>query len=121
MWKRYSSKLKNFERKLHNHKLHCEKTKLEIEYLQLEFEKNFDKQSIRFQILENIRVHLLTLKSQKGLVRYYSPIRTCFTILQFSFAETKWNHLLTILGKLIDHKDYSDEYLNNELGRRNVD
>ena len=31
----------------------------------------------------------------------------------FSSAETKWNHLLRILGKLIDHKDYSDEELSN--------
>ena len=25
----------------------------------------------------------------------------------------KWDHLLRILGKLIDHKDYSDKELNN--------
>jgi hypothetical protein len=31
----------------------------------------------------------------------------------FSSAETKWIHLLRILGKLIDHKDYSDEDLDN--------
>ncbi len=31
----------------------------------------------------------------------------------FSSAETKWIHLLKILGKLIDHKDYSDEELDN--------
>ena len=31
----------------------------------------------------------------------------------FSSAETKWNHLLRILGKLIDHKNYSDEELDN--------
>ena len=30
----------------------------------------------------------------------------------FSLAETKWNHLLRILGNLIDHKNYSEE-LNN--------
>jgi hypothetical protein len=29
----------------------------------------------------------------------------------FSSAETKWIHLLRILGKLIDHKDYSDDEL----------
>ena len=34
-------------------------------------------------------------------------------LCSFSSAETKWNHLLRILGKLIDHKDYSDEELNN--------
>ena len=31
----------------------------------------------------------------------------------FSSAETKWNHLLRILGKLIDHKNYSNQELNN--------
>ncbi len=31
----------------------------------------------------------------------------------FSSAETKWNHLLRILGKLTDQKDYSDEELDN--------
>ncbi|CAB3990458.1 ATP-dependent DNA helicase PIF1 [Paramuricea clavata] len=31
----------------------------------------------------------------------------------FSSAETKWKHLLRILGKLVDHKDYSDEQLDN--------
>ena len=31
----------------------------------------------------------------------------------FSPAETKWNHLLRILDNLIDHKNYSEEELNN--------
>ena len=31
----------------------------------------------------------------------------------FSSAETKWNHLLRILGNLIDRKNYSEEELNN--------
>lgn len=31
----------------------------------------------------------------------------------FSAAETKWKHLLRILGKLIDKKEYSDEELGN--------
>ena len=35
------------------------------------------------------------------------------TVCSFSSAETKWNHLLRILGKLVDHKDYSDEQLDN--------
>ena len=34
-------------------------------------------------------------------------------LCRFSLAETKWIHLLRILGKLIDHRDYSDEYLKN--------
>jgi hypothetical protein len=31
----------------------------------------------------------------------------------FSSAETKWTHLLRILGKLVDHNNYSDEELDN--------
>ena len=31
----------------------------------------------------------------------------------FSSAETKWIHLLRILGKLVDHKDYTDIELEN--------
>ncbi|CAB3997280.1 ATP-dependent DNA helicase PIF1 [Paramuricea clavata] len=31
----------------------------------------------------------------------------------FSSAETKWNHLLRIVGKVVDYKDYSDEQLDN--------
>jgi hypothetical protein len=31
----------------------------------------------------------------------------------FSSAETKWIHLLRILGKLVDHKNYSDNELEN--------
>ena len=35
----------------------------------------------------------------------------------FSSAETKWIHLLSILGKLVDHdKEYSDSELEFELG-----
>ena len=31
----------------------------------------------------------------------------------FSSAETKWNHLLRILGKLVDQKNYTDAELDN--------
>ena len=31
----------------------------------------------------------------------------------FSSAETKWIHLLRILGKLVDDKEYSDSELEN--------
>lgn len=31
----------------------------------------------------------------------------------FSSAETKWIHLLRILGKLVDNKEYSDTELEN--------
>ena len=31
----------------------------------------------------------------------------------FSSAETKWIHLLRILGKLVDNKNYTDEELEN--------
>ena len=35
----------------------------------------------------------------------------------FSSAETKWIHLLSILGKLVDHdKEYSDSELEFERG-----
>ena len=34
-------------------------------------------------------------------------------LCSFSSAETKWNHLLRILGNLMDHKNYSEEELNN--------
>ena len=31
----------------------------------------------------------------------------------FSSAETKWMHLVKILGKLVDQRDYTDEQLEN--------
>ena len=31
----------------------------------------------------------------------------------FSSAETQWIHLLTILGKLVDNKEYTDNELEN--------
>ena len=31
----------------------------------------------------------------------------------FSSAETQWIHLLRILGQLVDHKEYTDEEINN--------
>ena len=31
----------------------------------------------------------------------------------FSSAETQWNHLLRILGQLVDHKEYADDQLEN--------
>ena len=30
----------------------------------------------------------------------------------FSAAETRWNHLLKILGRLVDHREYSDCEIN---------
>jgi hypothetical protein len=53
------------------------------------------------------------LKKLKKTVCHDSPIRTSITFCSFSSAETKWINLLRILGKLIDHKDYSDDELDN--------
>ena len=44
------------------------------------------------------------------MIRQLGPA-TLFCI--FSSAETKWNHLLRILGKLVDHQNYSDIELDN--------
>ena len=32
----------------------------------------------------------------------------------FSSAETQWIHLLQILGQLVDHKQYTDDELQNQ-------
>ena len=44
------------------------------------------------------------------MIHQFGPASLFFS---FSSAETKWDHLLRILSKLIDHKDYSDEEFNN--------
>jgi len=38
----------------------------------------------------------------------------------FSSAQTQWIHLLRILGKLVDEKDYSDDELENLSGKKSV-
>ena len=52
-------------------------------------------------------------KAKKDLFAMIRQLGSASLFCSFSSAETKWNHLLRILGKLIDHKDYSDEELNN--------
>ena len=52
-------------------------------------------------------------KAKKDLFAMIRQLGAASLFCSFSSAETKWNHLLRILGKLIDHKDYSDEELNN--------
>ena len=44
------------------------------------------------------------------MIRQLGPVSL---FCSFSSAETKWNHLLRILGKLIDHKECSDVELDN--------
>ena len=52
-------------------------------------------------------------KAKKDLFAMIRQLGPASLFCSFSSAETKWNHLLRILGKLIDDKDYSDEELNN--------
>ena len=52
-------------------------------------------------------------KAKKDLFAMIRQLGPASLFCSFSSAETKWIHLLRILGKLIDHKDYSDEDLEN--------
>ena len=52
-------------------------------------------------------------KAKKDLFAMIRQLRPAILFYSFSSVETKWNHLLRILGKLIDDKDYSEEELNN--------
>ncbi|CAB4003438.1 ATP-dependent DNA helicase PIF1 [Paramuricea clavata] len=52
-------------------------------------------------------------KAKKDLFAMIRQLGPASLFCSFSSAETKWNHLLRILGKLVDHKDYSDEQLDN--------
>ena len=52
-------------------------------------------------------------KAKKDLFAMIWQLGAASLFCSFSSAETKWNHLLRILGKLIDHKDKSDEELDN--------
>ena len=52
-------------------------------------------------------------KAKKDLFAMICQLGPASLFCSFSSAETKWNHLLRILGKLIDHNDYTDEELNN--------
>ena len=52
-------------------------------------------------------------KAKRDLFAMICQLGPASLFCSFSSAETKWNHLLRILGKLIDHQKYSDYELNN--------
>ena len=52
-------------------------------------------------------------KAKKDLFAMIRQLGPASLFCSFSSAETKWIHLLRILGNLIDHKNYSDEELEN--------
>ena len=52
-------------------------------------------------------------KAKKDLFAMIRQLGPATFFCSFSAAETKWKHLLRILGKLIDKKEYSDEELDN--------
>ncbi|CAB3983616.1 ATP-dependent DNA helicase PIF1 [Paramuricea clavata] len=52
-------------------------------------------------------------KAKKDLFAMIRQLGPASLFCSFSSAETKWNHLLRILGKLIDQRNYSDDELNN--------
>ncbi len=51
-------------------------------------------------------------KAKKDLFAMIRQLGTATLFCSFSAAETKWNHLLRMLGELTDHKIYSDDELN---------
>ena len=52
-------------------------------------------------------------KAKRDLFAMIRQLGPASLFCRFSSPETKWNHLLRILGKLIDHQNYSDYELNN--------
>ena len=50
-------------------------------------------------------------KAKKDLFAMIRQLGPASLFCSFSSAETKWVHLLRILGKLVDHKDYTDDEL----------
>jgi hypothetical protein len=52
-------------------------------------------------------------KAKKDLFAMIRQLEPSSLFCSFPSAETKWTHLLRILGKLIDHKDYNDDDLEN--------
>ncbi|XP_078349889.1 uncharacterized protein LOC144634728 [Oculina patagonica] len=51
-------------------------------------------------------------KAKKDLFAMIRQLGAATLFCSFSAAETKWNHLLRMLGELTDHKIYSDDELN---------
>ena len=56
-------------------------------------------------------------KAKKDLFAMIRQLGPATLFCSFSSAETKWLHLLKILGKLVDQKDYTDDEL-EELTRQ---
>ena len=52
-------------------------------------------------------------KAKKDLFAMIRQLGSATLFCSFSSAETQWNHLLRILGQLVDHKQYTDEELEN--------
>ena len=52
-------------------------------------------------------------KAKKNLSAMIRQLGPATLFCSFSSAETKWIHLLRILGKLVDNKNYSDDELEN--------
>lgn len=52
-------------------------------------------------------------KAKKDLFAMIRQLGPATLFCSFSAAETKWQHLLIILGKLIDKRNYSDDELDN--------
>lgn len=57
--------------------------------------------------------HLPTLKRQRKIFVMIQRSGPATLFCSFSAAETKWIHLLKMLGKLVDTKDYTNEQLEN--------
>ncbi|XP_078345269.1 uncharacterized protein LOC144630776 [Oculina patagonica] len=51
-------------------------------------------------------------KAKKDLFAMIRQLGTATLFCSYSAAETKWNHLLRMLGELTDHRIYSDDELN---------
>ena len=52
-------------------------------------------------------------KAKKDLFAMIRQLGPASLFCSFSSAETKWIHLLRILGELVDHKQYTDTHLEN--------
>ena len=52
-------------------------------------------------------------KAKKDLFAMIRQLGPASLFCSFSSAETKWIHLLRILGKLLDRRDYTDDELEN--------
>ena len=53
-------------------------------------------------------------KAKKDLFAMIRQLGPATLFCSFSSAETQWIHLLQILGQLVDHKQYTDDELQNQ-------